>query len=115
MIRVTRNAREPMVTFKTSPDPQTMAEYADLYAMLVGVCSNCCLPPTKLKAALLGCHLSNPIIMAARTVGGPNHGTEDSFFADVGAHIRAQFSKFRDVANNMENLDRFQRKVWGRV
>ena len=34
-----------------------------------------------------------------------------SFFNDVGAHIRCQFTKYREVAVDMAKLDAFQRKV----
>jgi hypothetical protein len=100
-----------LVTSKTTPDPQVMAEFADLYETMIKDVPNCCAPPTKLKAALEACHKHKSIINGIPEMGGPSHGTEDAFFADVGGHLRTQFSKYRDVALDQPKFEALRRKV----
>ena len=100
-----------MVTSKTIPDPQVMAEFADLYECMINDIPNCCAPPSKMKAALTACHSHKSIIHGTPDMGGPSHGTEEAFFSDVGSHLRTQFSKFREVALDQTKFEALRKKV----
>ena len=100
-----------LVTAKTTPDPTVMAEFADLYEIMVKDVPNCCCPPSKMKAALEACSKSKCIIIGTPEVGGPSHGTEESFFSDVGGYLRTQFSKYREVAISKDKFEALRRKV----
>jgi hypothetical protein len=43
--------------------------------------------------------------------GGPQHGTEDAFFADVGSYLRILFMKFRECALVPEQFSTLRKKA----
>ena len=100
-----------LVTAKTGADPQIMFDFIDLYRPMVELCGSCSLPPHKVKAALAACHQHKSIILGDPNAGGPQHGTEDAFFADVGCHFRTLFMKFREVALSPEKYNMLRKKA----
>ena len=100
-----------LVTPKTGADPQLMFDFIDLYRPLVELCGSCSLPPSKAKAAFAAVHQHQSIIFGDPRAGGPQHGTEDAFFADVGCHFRTMFMKFREVALSTDKYNTLRKKA----
>ena len=49
--------------------------------------------------------------MKFSNAGGPQHGTEDASFADVGSYLRMLFMKFREAALSSNKYNTLRKKA----
>ena len=93
------------ITWKTSPRPSTLADFSDLFGMIVKHAPSGVLPAKKLSLAIMACHRSRPVNFT--------HMDLQTFADETSGLIRAGMGKFRQLKQDADAHRRCFAKVIG--